>query len=54
MIQERRDNETLDSIQHSQADWIRQYMERQEEVSFECVEQVRIKEIILHQGFSPC
>lgn len=32
VIQERRDNETLDSIQHSQADWIRQYMERQEEV----------------------
>lgn len=33
-IKERRDDETLDSIQHSQANWIRQYMERQEEVSF--------------------
>ncbi|XP_051147051.1 DExH-box ATP-dependent RNA helicase DExH7, chloroplastic isoform X2 [Andrographis paniculata] len=28
---ERKDNETLESVQHSQADWIRQYMERQDE-----------------------
>lgn len=37
-IKERRDDDaTLDSIQHSQADWIRQYMEQQEEVCFKCV-----------------
>ncbi|PIN25354.1 DEAH-box RNA helicase [Handroanthus impetiginosus] len=30
-IKERKDDETLDSVQRSQADWIRQYMEQQEE-----------------------
>ncbi|KAL7119617.1 hypothetical protein ACP275_02G073900 [Erythranthe tilingii] len=30
-IKERKNDETLDSVQHSQADWIRQYMEQQEE-----------------------
>lgn len=31
-IKERKDDETLESVQRSQADWIRQYMEQQEEV----------------------
>lgn len=31
-MKEQRDDETLDSDQASQADWIRQYMEQQEEV----------------------
>ncbi|KAG6398660.1 hypothetical protein SASPL_140127 [Salvia splendens] len=31
MVKELRDDATLDSVQHSQANWIRQYMERQEE-----------------------
>ncbi|KAK4438352.1 DExH-box ATP-dependent RNA helicase DExH7, chloroplastic [Sesamum alatum] len=30
-IKERKDDQTLDSVQRSQADWIRQYMEQQEE-----------------------
>lgn len=36
-VKELRDDATLDSVQHSQADWIRQYMERQEEVCFKFV-----------------
>ncbi|KAG6396375.1 hypothetical protein SASPL_142523 [Salvia splendens] len=52
-VKELRDDATLDSVQHSQADWIRQYMERQEEDDSDSWETYSMENASLEKALEP-
>ncbi|KAL1539169.1 RNA helicase [Salvia divinorum] len=52
-IKEMRDDATLDSVQHSQADWIRQYMERQKEDDSDSWETYSMENASLEKALEP-